>query len=925
MNRRSASRDAATAPGGLAIGTKLGKYEILERLGSGGQSIVYKALDPLLERHVAIKQVAPQLAAEESFVQRFGEVVRQLAKLGCEQIVTIHDLIEGPAGLFVVMEFVEGHTIERTLAENPGPVDPKAVLQIIWRIAAGLAAIHRVGIIHRDVKPSNIIVGEGLRVKITDFGVAARAGAAASMRLGTTKYMAPELFAGEKVDARADVYSLGMIAYEMLLGRAKFNEIFHQIVRDPHSEALRWMKWHSSPEQLAPVLSEVNPDVPLALSLIVERMMAKDPAERLESMEALGKEIRANFSTRGQRVAAVPEGDSRAAGEWVVGAAEGPAPPEEPIQAGEPQTAAIPKEPMSLRKKLILAGTAAGVVMVALIVMLVLNYSRKQQYLEQADTLFRKADLLYDDAAKARTAAEKRQKFSDAAEQFRDLVEAYQKKAELVSDKARVMFYLSQAQLDVLAGDVRRTSNNLRRARNLNTDFQRTRSELYHWTQDIDEQLDQFESYWIDQRAHADAMATVDKLVSEGNLDEAMTVLDEKARRASLLDEQVLGVQAKRKEIHEKQKQKEYWSHVYKGDDLAKKNNVREATAEYDKALAVLNDAKGTLDEKIFEDLRKTAETKKIKLETETAFAAKIAEARKLARTNKPSGAKAYREALAILKAAQAKLPADQHKAFYDKLTPGIDELAGIADDLEHDYHLQMGLQHLQAGRTRDAEVELKKAQSFKDSPQARQALDRLQRENDYRQLVWQGDRLFKQKNYQGALDKYTSAAKAKSDPALKGKLSECKYFLALAEAEGFRGQKQWQKARQAYQQALKVKPDRAAEVNARLAQLDDEQAYSELLALAEAARAKQDWTEALAKLNAAKEKLDTPEVNRRIDDVRYEKHIALGMRAMEERDYASAVAYFKLAKGLRSAGDTSEVDELIKKAEELRAQAGLQ
>jgi serine/threonine protein kinase len=193
---------ATGSAGGLPVGSKLGKYEIAERLGAGGEAIVYKGRDPLLDRYVAIKQVAPQLAEDEKFLDRFRDVVRRLSRLGCEEIVTIYELIEDENG---TLEFVEGHSIETTLATQPGPVEPKAVLQILWRIAAGLAQIHKAGIIHRDIKPANIIVGEGLRVKITDFGVAARAGVPASMRLGTTKYMAPELFAGTQVDGRADI------------------------------------------------------------------------------------------------------------------------------------------------------------------------------------------------------------------------------------------------------------------------------------------------------------------------------------------------------------------------------------------------------------------------------------------------------------------------------------------------------------------------------------------------------------------------------------------------------------------------------------------------------------------------------------------------------------------------------------------------
>ncbi|MGB2820189.1 MAG: serine/threonine-protein kinase, partial [Phycisphaerae bacterium] len=291
---------------GLPKGAKVGKYEIVERLGMGGQAIVYKAHDPLLDRFVAMKQISSHLAGDEKFLERFRKEAQILAKLGNEQesIVTIHELIEEERGLFIVMEYLAGHSLEAVLNDTNGPSESKATLQIIWRLAGALHAVHAAGIIHRDLKPSNIIVGEGLRAKITDFGVAASITGQTSMVLGTTKYMAPELFEGNRVvDGRADEYSLGFIVYEMLAGRPKFNEIFADVVRDKHSEALRWMKWHGNMSVHAPELTEVSPGVPQALSLIVAKMMQKDPEKRFENMEQLGRAIKMAFSPRGKGAA----------------------------------------------------------------------------------------------------------------------------------------------------------------------------------------------------------------------------------------------------------------------------------------------------------------------------------------------------------------------------------------------------------------------------------------------------------------------------------------------------------------------------------------------------------------------------------------------------------------------------------------------
>ena len=251
---------------------------------------------------MAIKQISSHLAADPKFLERFRKEAQILAKLGNEQesIVTIHELIQDEQGMFIVMEYLDGPSLEAVLQDTKGPSESKAVLQIIWRLAAALHAVHSAGIIHRDIKPSNIIVCGGLRAKITDFGVAAMSGDA-SMPLGTTKYMAPELYEPDrKVDGRVDLYSLGFIAYELLAGRPKFEEIFQDIVRDKHGEQLRWMKWHGNPAVHAPPLEQISPGVPLGLSQIVAKMMDKDPDKRFRNMEELGRAIKVTFSPRGK-------------------------------------------------------------------------------------------------------------------------------------------------------------------------------------------------------------------------------------------------------------------------------------------------------------------------------------------------------------------------------------------------------------------------------------------------------------------------------------------------------------------------------------------------------------------------------------------------------------------------------------------------
>ena len=436
MNNENKQSDGV----GYPPGTQIGKYEITERLGIGGQAIVYKAHDPLLDRYVAIKQISSHLAENPDFLERFRKEAQILARLATSQpaLVTIHELIQEERGLFIVMEFVSGSTLETMLNNNPGPVEPKAVLQILWRLAGGLHAVHSAGVIHRDIKPGNIIVGEGLKVKIADFGVAAMSDGQTSMALGTTKYMAPELYGGKTVDARADMYSLGFIAYEMLLGRAKFNEVFAEVVHDKHSEALRWMKWHGNEQVKAPALNEMNSAIPRPLADIVATMMAKNPEHRFASMEQLGRAIKASFSPRA--------GTQRDAGSAQPRSPNGalPSPQGEAsaLDSGEdlevsagPDTAPLPRARMPLKTKLIWAG--AGVLALVVLIVawtVVTSMSRKNlqekaeaalaeaksaysnKRFEEAEAPFTKIIALYDASAKEPSKAVMR----DALKAYRD-------------------------------------------------------------------------------------------------------------------------------------------------------------------------------------------------------------------------------------------------------------------------------------------------------------------------------------------------------------------------------------------------------------------------------------------------------------------------------------------------------------------------
>ena len=292
---RTAMAEQRGFTGSLKPGVKLGKYEVREQIGTGGMAVIYKAHDAMLDRFVAIKQIAPHLAQDERFVERFRTEAQTLAKLSSSQanIVSVYELIQQDGQLFLIMELVEGTTL-RALMDR-GPVPLQTALGVLLSTALGLKAMHTQGIVHRDLTPANIMMAKDGALKITDFGLIGHSGGKTSLPMGTTKYMAPEMFTGAPVDARADLYSLGMIAYEMLVGPEKYGEAFRDVLRDEKAQQVRWMHWHSNPTLKPTPLRDLQPGVPPLVAKIIERMMDKDPTRRFATADQIVRWLRRIF------------------------------------------------------------------------------------------------------------------------------------------------------------------------------------------------------------------------------------------------------------------------------------------------------------------------------------------------------------------------------------------------------------------------------------------------------------------------------------------------------------------------------------------------------------------------------------------------------------------------------------------------------
>ena len=278
----------------IAPGSRLGPYEILSPLGSGGMGEVWKARDPRLGREVAIKVLPEELAADSDRLKRFEREARSASALNHPNIVTIHEIGEAEGRTFLVMERIEGPTLRELLLE--GPLTPRRLLPIATQTAEGLARAHEGGIVHRDLKPENIMITKDGLVKILDFGLAKLAspetkpgsltaaptvsiGTGAGTVLGTVGYMSPEQASGKPIDYRSDQFSFGAVLYEMVTGRRAFQrntpvETLSAIIRD-------------DPEPVG----SVNPQAPAPLRWTIERCLAKSPEERYVSTRDLAREL----------------------------------------------------------------------------------------------------------------------------------------------------------------------------------------------------------------------------------------------------------------------------------------------------------------------------------------------------------------------------------------------------------------------------------------------------------------------------------------------------------------------------------------------------------------------------------------------------------------------------------------------------------
>jgi len=359
------------------IGQQVASFRIIEKLGEGGMGVVYKGMDVDLDRAVAIKMLSPELSRNPDVVERFRTEARAQANLNHVNLATLYAFLVHEGNAFIVMEFVEGENFEQLLRRR-GPLPVEDAVPWFKQALLGVGAAHRMGIVHRDIKPTNLMLNRQGIVKVMDFGIAkvvgARGNTRTGMQLGTPAYMSPEQIQGRTIDVRTDIYALGITLYQMLSGHVPFEEgsdfdiMRHQVSTPP------------------PLMIDLHPYAPARYQDVVTKAIAKNPDDRYRSVEEFGAALEhpeSVASTLTPTLApTIAPGPKRTVLESASGqtfaAAAAPAPsqvaPPSPVMAAPVSPAPVSASGSKLNSRHLMAGL---IVLVAAVLLGVVLFARK--------------------------------------------------------------------------------------------------------------------------------------------------------------------------------------------------------------------------------------------------------------------------------------------------------------------------------------------------------------------------------------------------------------------------------------------------------------------------------------------------------------------------------------------------------------------
>lgn len=824
-----------TSAPSLKPGDRLEKYDVLEQLGAGGASVVWKGHDALLDRYVAIKQLLIGVGQEEAaFRERFRAEADLLRKLGeCHpRVVQVIDLIDNEQGVFIVTEFVNGPTLERVLSRSDGPVAPMQALRVVRSCALVLDAIHGHGVIHRDLKPGNLLLPRG-GLKLCDAGLATLVAEQEAMSIGTARYMAPELLRGESADGRADLYSLGMMGYEMLLGRAAFNDAFRSVLRDQRNTAMRWMKWHTNPRLSVTPVQEIDPNRPPRLGEVIARMMEKDPAKRIASARQLIETIDHHFDP------APDAGDDRGEASRLSSSAK-PSSAERALKdrvrsggaSGGGDTAALPRRRRWPRW---VAGIAA-VLVVAGLVGIVVQAGRRSSMLEaqRAEGLeaLAQADAMYHDG-----------NFPGARESYASLLAAWPGNNPIYRDSAAGLAF-TDAKLALHADqpDVARAALIALDAMD-HADPDRVR--------DLRDEVDRYERV-------NDALRLADEAIEADRIGEARDALDG-LRGVLLTEQEARSAQDLRIRIEARLASRRL------DEVLAEAERLREQAGDHAAIEYLQTQQKRTPNPVVRARLDAWSAQRD---RTEVLERARAAEAE----GDVAAAVLGYREAL--------QLKPDK-------------ELETRVARLRSDAALERGRTLLASGDEEAALLAFTRARSFADTPETRGWLARLDASRQQQTLIEAGDAAFARGEYDLATTQYAMASELDeaADPTVRGKLADARVMALVEQARGHFDAGRYDAAMRFYDQARGLDPE-SSSVRQGLDRLRRAIRLREALAAGDAALAAGNYTTAREAYFKAKAIEDGSQVASRLDDLEYAHLLAQarGYQAALQWDAAEAV-----------------------------------
>jgi serine/threonine protein kinase len=832
--------------GNLKPGSTLDKYEVREQVAAGGMAIIYKAYDPSLDRYVAIKQIAPHLVADEKFTVRFRTEAQTLARLSSTQanIVHVHELIQQDGQLYLIMEYVEGTTLRSMM--DKGPVPLQTGLGVLLSTALGLRAMHAQGIVHRDLTPANIMLAKDGALKITDFGLIGHSGGRTSLPMGTTKYMAPEMFTGAPIDPRADLYSLGMIALEMFAGPEKFAEAFRDVMRDEKAQQVRWMHWHSNVGMRAPSLKELQPGIPPLVSKIVERLLDKDPSKRFPSADQVVRWLRKIFVLNVQGKS-VTQSDSENLEK------------EMDAEAASPMPAAPLTQPKWTWQRILLwAAIIGGPLVLAAGGLGYWKISEENKRVNAAKTAVQVADELFND-----------KKFSDASKTFYSVAREY-------ADVQNVALYAMQH------AKISEAEQALADKRWSDADSAATQAQEKGASPSW---LTEFRARFQKTKDIEERLITIDRLVKNGQYEEAITALTELAARYPELKD----LNSRVAELRAGIEMREYRGLIAQAQATIRKNEPTSLT----EGREVLANAQKKLDTPEVQELIKWVDNE-VKLREIYAAAERDAAASKW-----DIAAKEYEEAYKLRSVEAIRIKMINAKA---------EACAAQARTLA-----QNGLMQ---------EAAAKYTECLQFNPNHAEALEFLRKTKSADQLagfIKAGDDAKAREEWDGAINSYNQAlalidGKDPNGAALKkateDKIVECKLRSGLAKARRLLDQNNFAGARLALDGL-----GEGQEVKDLTAQINKREQYKMHLDLGKEFLGRAEYMKALAEFQGAQKIEATAEVAGLIAETQYRRNLAGGKLLLNNRKYTEAAATFRIAISYR---DTPEAQAYKKQAEDL-------